>query len=62
MGKYLWIAVATDEYELPIAVADTAQELANIFGVKTTTIINCVSRGRSGRENGYRYLKVSKED
>ena len=56
--KYIWLAVETDKYELPIAVADTAKELGDIFGVKKNTIINCVSRNRSGRENGYRYVKV----
>lgn len=56
--KYLWIAVEADEYELPIAVADTAEELANHFGVKQTTVFNCVMRGRNGRENGYKYIRV----
>lgn len=56
--KYLWLAVETDEYELPIAVADTAEELGRLFGVKANSIINCVSRGRNGRENGYKYIKV----
>lgn len=56
--KYLWLAVETDQYELPIAVADTAEELANYFGVKQTTVFNCVMRGRNGRENGYKYIRV----
>lgn len=60
--KYIWLAVETDEYELPIAVADTAKELGDIFGIKKHTVINCVSRKRSGREQGYRYIKVSIED
>ena len=61
-NKYLWIAVTADEYELPICVADSAQELANKFGVTDNTIRNCVMRGRSGRQNGYKYLKVRRED
>ena len=56
--KYLWLAVETDQYELPIAVADTAEELGNYFGVKANSIINCVLRGRNGRENGYKYIRV----
>ncbi len=56
--KYLWLAVETDQYELPIAVADTAEELGNFFGVKKNSIINCVLRGRNGRENGYKYIRV----
>ena len=56
--KYLWLAVETDKYELPLAVADTAEELGMMFGVKKNSIINCVLRGRSGRENGYKYIRV----
>ena len=58
MGKYLWLAVEADKYELPLAVADTAEELGKMFGIKKNTVINCVARNRSGRENGYRYIKV----
>lgn len=61
MGKYLWLAVEADEYELPLAVADTAEELGIIFGIKKNTVINCVLRNRSGRENGYKYIKVKNE-
>ena len=56
--KYIWLAVETDQYELPIAVADTAAELGSSFGVKANSIINCVIRGRNGRENGYKYIRV----
>lgn len=56
--KYLWLAVTADEYELPLAVKDTAHELAKCFGVTETTIYNCVARGRNGRESGYKYIKV----
>ena len=58
MGKYLWLAVEVDEYELPLYVADTAEELGRVFGAKASSVINCVIRQRSGRENGYRYIKV----
>ena len=61
MGKYLWLAVEADKYELPLAVADTAEELGKMFGIKKNTVINCVSRNRSGRENGYKYIKVKNE-
>lgn len=58
MGKYLWLAVEVDKYELPLYVADTAEELGRVFGAKRNSVINCVIRQRSGRENGYRYIKV----
>lgn len=27
MSKYIWLAVEADKYELPLAVAETAEEL-----------------------------------
>ncbi len=37
MKKYIWLAVTQDEYELPVAVADTAEELAAMVG---TSVLN----------------------
>lgn len=34
----LWLAVTPDKYELPIAVADTQQKLADMLGVTSSTI------------------------
>ena len=42
----MWVAVTQDEYELPVAVADTARELAEAMGVKTMTVVSSVSRKR----------------
>lgn len=36
----VWMAVTSDELELPFAVADTAAELGKMLGMKS----NCVSR------------------
>lgn len=35
---YVWMAVTPDEYELPIAVADSALELAQMMGTTETAI------------------------
>ena len=61
MNKYYWLCVEADEYELPLAVADTAKELADRLGITETTVYNCVMRRRGGRENGYKYMKVRRE-
>lgn len=61
MGKYLWLAVTPDEYELPLAVADTAKELGEIYGVGKNVIITSVLRGHSGKICGRKYVKVSNE-
>lgn len=45
----LWAAVDTkDPYKRLCAVADTAQELADMLHIKVTTIYECVSRARKG--------------
>ena len=59
--KYFWLRVTTDEYELPLEVADTAQELAQICGVKVETVRQCVSR-RERHGDRTRYARVPRED
>lgn len=58
MQKYLWMAVTADEYELPIAVADTAKALGEMLGVGKSNIENCAWRERSGSISGRRIRKV----
>lgn len=57
-SEYLWLAVTADEYELPIAVADTSIELGQMLGVSDSTIAASIKRKCDGSRNGYRYLKV----
>ena len=52
------MCVEADEYELPLAVADTAKELGDLFGVSVSTIMTYAMRKHDGRQNGYRYIKV----
>ena len=54
----LYMAVTADEYELPIDFAYTAEELAERFGIKKTTILSELSRRSSGRNRGYKFIKV----
>jgi hypothetical protein len=46
--KYLYIATTKDRYELPIAVADSVSELAEMLDMKPTTISIYLSLGRPG--------------
>ena len=32
--RFLWMEVSNDEYELPLAVADSALELSKVLGLK----------------------------
>ena len=58
MGKYLWMAVEADEYELPLAVCDTAQQLGELYGLDKNKIYNNIRKNCSGRICGRRYIKV----
>jgi hypothetical protein len=60
--KYLWLCVTADEYELPLAVADTARELGKMVGLSRNTIEVCAYRGISGSQKGRRYIKVPREE
>ena len=61
MGKYLWLCVEVDEYELPIAVADTARELGEMCGTNKHNVETFVSKKSSGRQKGRKYIKVKNE-
>ena len=62
MGKYLWLAVDADEYELPLYVADSAKELAEKFNTNKHTLECNAYRGYNGRILGYKYVKVRNDD
>lgn len=61
MQKYYWMAVTADEYELPLAVADSSFSLAAMLGVKHGTIQALEARHRSGRNTGRRIIKIKDE-
>ncbi len=57
----LWMKVTHDKYELPVAVADTAGQLALMVGCSVNAIHSGISNARRG---GYRcqYVKVEIEE
>lgn len=57
----LFMEVTKDEYELPLAVAYSVRELAELRGMKENTIRNAMHRARiNGRK--CRFIKVEVED
>lgn len=58
MGKYLYMAVSADEYELPIAVEDTAIALANKLGIEPISVYSSIANSRSGKITGHKLLKI----
>ena len=47
--RYFWLAVTADEYELPLAVEDTAATLARRLGVSEDTVRVMEYRGKNER-------------
>lgn len=69
MASYIWMEVTRDKYSLPVAVADTATELARICGVKKDTIHAAIShrklhkpREEAGTGSYKRYIRVEIEE
>ena len=58
MGKYLWLLVEADEYELPLVVADTAGELAEKCGTTKHNVETFVCKQSNGRVRGTKFMKV----
>lgn len=56
----IWMAVTTDEYELPIAVEDTAGKLAKKMKVTQSTISCMESRHRRGMLKGKMQTRPTK--
>ena len=57
----LWLAVTPDKYELPLYVADSAQELANILKTTRNNIMTKKHRQHNGKSCGYKVVCVKNE-
>lgn len=62
MCKYLWLQVTPDKYELPVAVADTAEQLAKVAGVQISTVVKCVRLVELGINKRSIYVRVPDPD
>lgn len=58
----IWMKVTADEYELPMAVADSAAELARMVGCNENCIYSVVSKIKKGKTKHGRYRKVEVDD
>ena len=59
-GKYFWLAITTDEYELPLAVTESPKELGQLFGLSKETIKSDEKRKSDGSVSGRRFIKILK--
>ena len=55
--RKLYLAVTGDKYELPIAVADTPDELADKMGVRKCTILSVISHAKQHKKQ-CRYHRI----
>ena len=60
--RKIYMAVTKDALSLPLAVADSAAELAELRGVKKETIRSLVSRWRTGKVKRPGYIVVEVEE
>lgn len=54
----LWVAVTRDKYELPIAVADSCKELAEMVGVTANAIYILRNYAKKHRDYKCPYITV----
>lgn len=54
----LWMMVTEDKYELPLAVADSASELARIAGCKPNNVSSCASKFKHRNQKQSKFYKI----
>ena len=60
--SYVWMQITHDEFELPVAVANTAQELADIVGTTKNNVQSATAHVRRGRNKWSRFIRVQVDD
>lgn len=63
MTTRVWIKVTKDELRLPMAMADTAAELAKICGTTTNAICSSVSHAKRGdlKSSSYECIEIEED-
>lgn len=56
--NYIYMMVSSDKYQLPLCVADSAEELAEKVGVKKGTIYSSVLRWEKGQTKKTKYIRI----
>lgn len=60
--KYLWMKVTNDKYQLPLVVADTSSQLAELCGVNKEVIFRQINRQKKNPKVKPRYVRVDYTD
>ena len=62
-GRYLYVKTTADRYELPVAVADSVKELAEMLGVNANMISAAICHARkAGWKSIYKKVKLLEDD
>ena len=59
---YIWMMVTRDKYELPLAIADTARELAKLTGYHVGSIVTGANGVKNGKLKRSYFRKVNIEE
>lgn len=59
---FIYMKVSNDKYQLPVAVADTAKELAEICNTTANNIYSHISKNEKGIYKKVVYIKVEIEE
>lgn len=54
----IYMAVTNDKHELPVAVCDSAKELADRYGMRQENVFNYISRGSVRKKDGVKFVRV----
>lgn len=58
----LWLKVSRDQYEHPLIIADSAQELAEMSGIKLESLYSTIShRKQDGKFCPYRRVDIEED-
>lgn len=56
--RMLWLAVTADEFELPIAIEESAEKLASRIGISPSTVKYLEKKKCTGRNTGRRIVRI----
>ena len=60
--KYLWMKVTKDNYQLPLVVADTSSQLAELCGINKEVIFRQINRQKNNPKVKPIYVRVEYGD
>lgn len=59
----VWMQVTKDKYELPVAIADSCKELAEIVGKTSNTVSSSITHSKErGNWTPYRKVEITEDD